>query len=532
MRNIIITIILLVLAALMSVMYFRKLNSPGQRPGKVMENIPSNAALIFEYKNDETFYDIFSNNKLLSNLIGDEHIAELTVLKTRLLDNNLLKNLFEGQSLFISVHPQKDTTANLDFLITTSTRVNMGDEIDQLARQKNSDILIHPMQLAGKKGYNVFFNSIKRRFYLLLNDDNTFSASFSQPLVEQAAKYHNENHEKFFVQLSDQQNSNSIANLYVNYSQLVPLFDELFKNKNTDIFRSFRLLYAIGAFSLNYRSDALMFNGISHINNNGPKSYLDIFRYQQPVVNKLKSIFPASLAYSLNFAVSNPVSFETDLLQWQLEAGYNKEKDAIFKRIKTETSINLAAEFAARLGNEFAIVTTRYQEKIGLIQLKNGLNLRPFMVNISKMTNDDMGQFNYDKLPFYLLGDSFSIFRRPYFMIVDNYLIICNSQSGMNEYYKNYTQGNFLAKTSEYVRFDNLQAERSNVSFFINFKNAHDILTEALKPRYARAFAEKGKSWSSYYAAGYQFTASEKDFYTNFYMRLNLPDTAAVETTQ
>lgn len=530
MRNIIMTIVLLVIAVIISVMYFKSLNPPGQQSGKVMGNIPADAALIFEYKNDQGFYDIFKNNSLLTTLIGDEKSAELQDLKVSILDNPLLKSLFDGQSLFISLHPQKPNDS-IDFLITTSSTANIGDELDQIARQKNGKVLIHGMQLAGAKAYNIYLNDTKRRFYLVLNDDKTFSASFSQQLVESAAKYKKEKHEKYFVQLSDQQNSNSIANLYVNYKQLSPLFDQLFIAKNTDIFRSFRMLSAIGAFSLNYKSDALMFNGISHMQEQEPKSYLDIYRYQQPTPNKLKSIFPASTAYSINFAISDPVKFELNLFQWQLQAGFSAEKKAVFNRIKKENSIDLNKEFVNLLGNEFAIITTRYQEKIGLVQVKNGLNLRPFMVNISNMVNDDMGLFNYDKLPFFLLGDAFSVFKRPYFMIADNYLIICNSQSALTEYYKNYTKGNFLSKSDEFTRFDNLQAERSNVSFFINFKNAAAILKDDLKPAYARAFAQKQAGWNNYYAAGYQFTASDKDFYTNFYMRLNQPDTTALAGT-
>lgn len=524
MRNIIATLVLLIIAVMISVLYFNNLNSPGKQSGKVMGNIPADAALIFEYKNDQGFYDIFKNNALLNTLIGEQKSAELKDLKANILDNQLLNPLFNGQSLFISIHPQKDST-DIDFLITTSATANIGDELDQIAKKPNSKALIHQMEISGKKGYNIYLSNIKRRFFLIANYDNTFSGSFSKSLVEAAAKYRNEQHDKFFVQLSDQQNSTSIANLYINYKQLSPLFDQLFKSKNSDIFRSFRLLSAIGAFSLNYKSDALMFNGISHVQEQGTKSYLNIFRYQQPTPNKLKSIFPATTAYSLNFSVSDPVKFENDLFQFQTNAGVSEERKTILARIKKETSINLDTEFMNLLGNEFAVITTRYQEKIALVQVKNGLNLRPFMVNISNMVNDDMGQFNYDKLPYFLLGDAFNVFRKPYFMIADNYLFICNSQSGLREYYNNYTKGNFISKTDEFIRFDNLQAERSNVSFFINFKNAVQILKSGLKLQYAKAFEDKKSGWNDYYGAGYQFTSSEKDFYTNFCMPMNEPDT-------
>lgn len=519
-KQIITTLILLVIAVIITVMYFNNLNPPGQQSGKVMKSIPADAAMIFEYKNDQSFYDIFKNNKLLGTFIGDQKSAELNDLKNALLDNPLLKGLFGGQSVFISLHPQK-STEYIEFLITTSSTENIGDHLDQVSKENNKGMLIHQMMFNGKPGYNIYLNQSKKRFYLVLDGENIFSASFSRQLVEAAARYHDEGHDRFFAQLSDQQNSNSIANLYINYAQLSPLFDQIFKSKNTDICRDFRLLPALGALSLNYKSDALMFNGMSHIEEHKPKSYLSLFRYQQPTENQLKDIFPATTAYSLNFAVSDPVKFESTLLDWQSQNGINNEEKATFNKIKTETGVDLMKAFTNLLGNEFAVITTRYQEKLAIIKLKNGLNLRPFMVNISKMVTDDIGQFNYDKLPYYLLGDAFGVFKRPYFMIADNYLLLCNSQAGLTEYYKNYTNANFLSKNEQYISFDNLQAPRSNVSFFIHFKNASQLLKQQLKLNYAQAFSDT-IGWNNYYAASYQFTSSEKDFYTNFYMKLNM----------
>ncbi len=518
-KQVITTLILLIIAVVITVMYFKNLNAPGQRPGKVMNSIPADAALIFEYKNDQSFYDIFKNNKLLTTLIGDQKSTELNDLKNALLENPLLKSLFDEQSVFISLHPQKNKD-EIEFLITTSSTANIGDYLDQVSKENNNGMLIHQMMFNGKPGYNIYLNQSKKRFYLVIDGNNVFSASFSQAIVEAAARYHDESHDRYFTQLSDQQNSTSIANLYVNYLQLPSLFDQLFRDKNTEIFRNFRLFPALCALSLNYKSDALMFNGISHISGQDPKGYLNLFRYQQPTDNRLKDIFPATTAYSINFAVSDPVKFENTLFQWQLQNGFNNDKKATFNKIKNETGVNLSKEFTNSLGNEFAVITTRYQEKIAIIHLKNGLNLRPFMVNISNMVTDEVGQLNYDKIPFYLLGDAFSVFRRPYFMIADNYLLLCNSQVGLMEYYKNYTKANFLSKKEQYISFDNLQAPKSNVSFFIHFKNASQLLKQQLKLIYAQAF-DNNQGWNNYYAASYQFTSSDKDFYTNFYMRLD-----------
>ncbi len=522
-RHVILTVILLLCTGAVTFLYFNNINFSGQRSGRVMSAIPSGAALVFEYKNDQEFYDIFNNNNLLTTLISEQRSAELADLKISVLQNPTIKALFAGQSIFISIHPQKDS---LEFLITTSASKRINDELNKFTTQKSADLMVTTTTFAGKAGFVIDLLKSKRKLYLVNQNDNIFSAGFSKQLVEGAATYHNQKHEDVFVQMTDQQNANSIANLYVNYLELDPLFDVLFKNKNNDLFRSFRQLPAVASLNLNYKSDALMFNGVSHIRGNEPNSYLSLFRYQQPTANKLKDIFPATTAYSVNFAVSDPVKFENNLFQWGQQTGINTERKAVLNRIQRETAVDLAKEFVNVLGNEFAIITTKYQEKLAIVKLTNGLQLRPFMVNISTMVNGDAGQFNYDKLPLFLLGDAFGIFRRPYFIIADNYLFLCSSQTGLMEYYRNYTNGNFLSNNPDYRRFDNLQAEKSNVSFFIQFKNAQELLLAQLEQNYAGAFATKNSSWNNYYAAAYQFTAADKDFYTNFYMRLNIPDTA------
>ncbi|WP_295651804.1 hypothetical protein [uncultured Mucilaginibacter sp.] len=528
-RNLIITLILLIAAIGISVTYFRNLNPPGQRSGKVMNNIPLDATLVFEYKNDDSFYDIFKGNSLLTNLIGNDRTTELQELKAHLLDNELLKPLLDGSSIFISLHPQPGNGA-LDFLITASGNDKLSGYIDKLLQRPDSTgMVIRPLNIAGKPGFNIYLNGIKRNLFLVADGDNTVSASFSQHLVEEAVAYREKKHEQVFAQLSDQQNENSVANLYVNYLQLAPLFDALFINKNGDIFRTFKTLPAFGALTLNYKNDALMFNGISKVQGADTKSYMGLFRYQQPQENHLKDIFPATTAYSINFAVSDAVKYENNLFQWQVANGYSIEKGALFSRVKKETGVELTKAFMDMLGPEFAVITTKYQEKIGLVKIKNGLQFRPYMVNISKMATEDMGQFNYDKLPFYLLGDAFSIFRRPYFMVVDNYLMLCNSEVGLKEYYSNYTAGKFLTKDEEYRNFDNIQAERSNVSFYINFKNALQLLKTDLKPQYAQAFDTDKGGWNTYYGAAFQFTASENNFYTNFYMQVKKPDSLKVK---
>jgi hypothetical protein len=523
-RLIVIALILIAATAYITVKYFKNLNTSGMHAGNVMRTIPDNAAIVFEFTNEKSFYDIYTGNTLLSNFIGEEKISELDTVRNVLFGNATLNPLFNGRNVFVSVQPSQNN--QLDLLLTVSAGKDIDlTEFDKLAKQRKTGMLITPLKIGDKHGYNIYFNSLKKRFYIINIDANIFAGSFSKELITQNANYKADKEKQAFMLLPDQQNSNSLANLYVNYQHLDPLFAQLFKNSNTDIFKPFRLLPALAALNLNFKNDAVMFSGYTNIQTHKAGTYLNVFANQQPVTNQLKELYPSTTAYALNLSASDPVKFSADLSDFQNKAGLQTEKDALFAKIKTETGINLKQEFAQLLGSEFAVITTRYQEKIAVITVKNGSKLQPFMTNISRMITDDVGQFNYAKLPYFLLGDAFNAFRKPYFRIIDNYLILANSTKELDSYNDTYFNRKFLNKTEQYVKFDNLLAERSNVAFFIHFKNAQPILKYGLKDEFYFAYKNNSLSWKNFYAASYQFAATDKNFYTNFCLLQNMPDT-------
>ncbi|MBC7400803.1 MAG: hypothetical protein H7289_12755 [Mucilaginibacter sp.] len=523
MRRLIITTIILFMAAIaITVVYFKNLNTPGLHTSQTMGNIPDNASLVFEFNNDDGFYDIFKGNTLFAAVIGKQQLNELDTLRSQLLGNPALQKSFTGQNTFISLHPLKDNTVALLVTIAATKGFNPAD-IDKLPGQSNKGLLVSLVTIYGKKGYAIYSGALKKRFYLVNKEDGIFTGSFSKELIEQSVRYTPSKDKKQFLKLPDQQNSNSLANLYINYNQLSPLFDVLFKNKNTDIFKSFKLLPALAALNLNFKSDALLFTGFSNIERDQPAGYLNLFANQQPVVNQLKDIFPSTTAYSLSFAVSNPKQFKTDLSNWYVKAKLQHEKDSVFNKVKKETGINLITEFNQVLSNEFAVVTTRYMEKYAIIALTDGEAFKPVMMNISRMTTNKIGQFNYNKLPYFLLGDAFSLFNHPWFMIVDNYLILANSESELKSYSDTYINHKFQSKIQQYSQFNNLVAERSNVAWYINFKNAQPILKRDLSDEFYHDFEINEMGWENFYAASYQLIAADKNFYTSFCMNLNQP---------
>jgi len=527
-RLIIATVLLVAATALVTVVYFRHLNISGKHANLALRTIPNDAYLIFEFNNDKDFYDIFATDKLFPNVLGEDKEEELVALRKLFLQNQLLQKYFAYQDIFVSFHPQKDNT--IDFLLTASVTQEFGEEVlDQLAKQQKNGMVVTPINLGGKTVYEVYLSTIKKRFYLVNKEDHTLSGSFSKELIENCAKYDYRKEKESFVLLPDQQRSTSLANLYVNYQAFNPLAEQLFQNKNFDIFRSFRQFPAFAALSLNFRTDALLFNGLSQPETRGADNYLDLFSDQQPVLNRLKEIYPSTTAWFTNFAVSDPSKFESRLADLQSKSNFYDEKTQILAKVKKETGVRILKEFSHLLGNEFAIVTTHYHEKIGIIQITDGLRLLPFLTNISKMNSDNSGQFSYEKLPQIFLGEPFSLFKRPYFRLIDNYLILANSASELASYNDMYTNRKFLPKTDGYNDFNNLVAERCNIAFFIQFKNALQLFKQTMKPTVYQDVSKSDPGWKNFYGASWQLSAADKNYYTNFCMRLN-SDTSTTKT--
>ncbi len=526
-KHIIITLILLALTAYVTVVYFKNLNSPENHAGSVISAIPDSAPLIFEFNNDDSFYDIFKGDSLFSAVAGKTIIGQLDTLRQQVLQNPLLSKYFAGQNLFVSIHPSQGK--KLELLLTLSaTKEFSFNVINALAKNPNSGLVIASMQPGVKHGYSIYIKALRKPFYLVVKDETVLSGSFSDELARQAAVYKPQKNKTSFILLPDQQNANSLANLYVNYSQLDPLFNVIFKNGNTDIFKTFRMLPGFAALSLNYRKGALMFDGTTSVSKAGAASYLNLFINQQPMVNHLKDIFPSTAAYSTDFCISDQLKFNLDLGKLYAKAGLKSEEDKLFSKIQAETGIDLQNRFTGLLGNEFAIVTTRYFEKLAIIDIKDGPKMNSLLMNVSKITDVNSGQFIYDKLPFFLLGDAFGVFKHPYFLIIDNYLILANSTSELKSYNDSYLNRKFLNKNDQFRQFDNLVSEQSNVAFLLILKNAEPIFNRDMSSDFLKALQNGQPGWSNFYAASWQFSSVDKNFYTSFCLKLKT-DTSLVK---
>lgn len=504
MRKIILlTVFLFISAISVTAFYFSKLRLPGQNTANVINQIPADAALVFEFKNDPEFYGLFKDNTLLTSFIGQKKTSEL-----QYLHRHLFSKFFNQQSIFISLHPVINLK-NIDLLLST----NLAGKATVQSILKENFVKFQVEKTGSNELITADFPAIKEAFYIS-SKANVLAGSFNKKLLVKFLDDKNKENSSF-KQLPNQQNKNSIADLYINYKQLPVLMNQLFKNQNNTIFRLLNGFSANASLSLNYKSDALLFNGYTQ-SDTSISSYLNLFLKQDQAKNMLKNIYPQNTASAVNFAFNNSGQFFKELDQWQNTEF--RQKKILFDQVKKETGISVQNIFRKQLGNEFAVLTTSENENLAIIQLRNGSELESYLQNFSLNPNTYLMQLKYLNLPFYLLGEPFRNFKQPYFAVMDNFLFLAESENGLKHYLNRYHQQQFQNKDGQYLSFNALQADQSNVSFFVNLQNSKVLMKNLLRPDFAKDW-QQHSGWNSYYALSLQFTASEKSFYTNFYLQ-------------
>ncbi len=517
MRKIILLTVLLFIAAItVTGFYFSKIRLTGQDTANVINQIPHDAALVFEFKNDPEFYNLFQESSLLTSFIGQKKAQELQYLHDHLIKQTALAAAFGNRNIFISLHP-KINSKTIDLLLTTNAdgRADLQQSLNALTRQTGGTLKAE--KIGNEIVLQLNFPALKEVFYFT-NNAGVVAGSFSKGLLLSFLNQKPENKIFGFTQLSDQQNKNSIADLYVNYQQFPVLFKQLFRDQQDDFFRFLSGFPASATLSLNYKSDALLFNGYTQSDTNA-SAYLSVFLKQQPIKNTIKTVYPINTASAVSFAFGQPSAFLKALDDWQTRLHQNLKAKALFNQIEKETGVSIQSVFRNQLGKEFAVITTSENEKIALIKVKNGAELEPYLRNTSLDPEAEKTRLKYENVLYYLLGEPFLYFKQPYFVLIDNFLLLSNSQTGIDRYLENYHQQHFLYEDQRYYTFNELLAEQSNVSFFIHLPNAYRNLKRNLQPDFSKTFNPKNFGWGNYDAAALQFTASENKFYTNFYLR-------------
>lgn len=511
-----ITTVLLLAVFSVAYLYFSSLTGDSRNNDKTLAAIPSDASLIFNFSNDRSLYDIFKDYTVFDAITGNNKKKELSWLKTLLLDNRDLYSATQGQKVFVSFHPIPSDSLQFLWVMPLQEDLELAEIQDVIVKQDDNQVKI-------TKSPDVSFlevrnSAIDDTFYIGI-DQGIARGSFSKDLLLSSLDKNGKKISKEYIsEINDamQKGDDALASLFINHGK--PGFMKPFFAENpTGNFGLFSSFPAYADLHLNYKSDALMFNGITRITDRH-NGYLNLFLKQKPAKNTIKKILPYNVSNAICYGLSDYNLFNTELKRL---FGIRKELVSLNEQMQlivTETGVNPDRDIKKLWGNEFSNIQLSTFENLAVIRISNGRQLQFFLDPLSAAYSDAIKKMNYDNLFYYYFGDPLKRYSNPYFAITDNLVIISNSPGTVQRFLNDYNNDRLLYNNESFTRFDQLVADQSNISFLLQLKNSGNLLQSLLKRDYSQILKNEGYGINKFYGLSYQLTSNTEHFFTNFYL--------------
>lgn len=511
-------IISVLLIAVFSVayLYFSSLTVDSRNNDRILAAIPSGASMIYQFSNDKSMFEIFRDCPVFEDLTGTSAMRDLSWLKSLLLDNPRLEEATGTRKIFLSLHATASGSISCLWLMPLKKELAAAD-LENLLKE-NKDISISTAVSEGNTLLSIKNIASGQTFYLN-TDHGLAKGSFSKELLLQSLDNSSKKISPEFIRkISDPglNDEDALASLFINHDD--PGFiKSLFRQSPVGNFAALSNFPAYSGLSINYKSDALTFNGISEIKK-GSDDYAGIFLNQSPVKNTIKRVMPYNLSNSIAYGLSDYPRFHQDLKQ--LFAG-RKELDTLDKQmalITKETGINPDRDIKNLWGNEFSTIQLSTYENLALIRSGNGRRLEFFLDPLSSVYSGQVRKINYANLFYYYFGDPLERYSKPFYAITDNLLILSNSPTSVQRFLNEYNSGRSLFKSETFTQFDQLVADQGNISFFYHFSNSRVLMNSLLKRSYSNILDSREYGYRDFYGISFQLSSNRDEFFTNFYI--------------
>jgi len=510
-----ITVALLIAVVSVAYLYFSKINVKSRSNNRILSEIPSDATVVFQHQNDQSLYDIFKEYTIFDTIAGPLKKEEIHWLTNFIVNNTALNSVISGQKVFLSFHPSKSDSIHFLWSMQLKESLNE-DEIRKIISSDTSNQIVTSQET----GQNIFLiknKTLNRTFYFAI-DEGISRGSFNKEILFRSLDKNSEKINPEFIKTINEgvrKDENALANLFIKYERqgfLQPFFKNDL-NGNFEIFQSFS---GFSSLTLNYKSDDLIFNGLTNISEK-KNNYISLFLSQTPVKNTIKRILPYNTSNSLVYGLSSYKTFHNELRNLLKE---KKELDTLNKqmgRITFETGVNPDRDIKKLWGNELSTVQLSTYENLAIIKVTNGTQMQFYLEPLSTTYSETIRKINFESLFYYYWGDPLKKYVKPFYIITDNLLIMSNSPGTLQRYLKDYNSERFLIKTDAFTQFDQLVGDQSNISFILHFNNSASILKNLLKKNYAENFSSDQNGIKDLYAFSYQLTSNKNHFFTNFY---------------
>ena len=519
--------------------------------------VPKDAMYIIETDNPVDSWKRFSKSDIWKFLKKQKYFASIQknadYLDSILHENSTLLSLFGDRDLLISAH--KTSSKDYDFLFLLNLKKGSKIGIVEQTIEKvleTSGYKVNIAEFKNKSIITAFDRATKETMYFSVVQ-NYMLFSYSGQLIENSIM-EVENPvlgmDANFLKVYNETSEDGICKLYLNYNFLDD-FMQCYSNEPNQMIKDLSNILFYSGFKVEVEDEYCSLEGYTNINDS-IDSYLKALMLSGKGEITTQKILPSRTAvfYSLGFE-NGPKFYRNLLTVLQLDANAYDEFESNKKRIEKLLKIDVERDMMSWVDNEVAYAEneaskyTEHFDDIMVVMKANDIEYArerlDFIVEqVKKRTPAKFRKADYKNYEIKFLdikgvfkmffGKLFSKIERPFYTIIDNYVIFSNNPRTIVSVIEDYETGNTLAKSEEFDDFIDKFNKQSTVFSYISSNKQFPLMLKKMDATTRKSSLENETYFRSFPQVGFQITEKEDKFYTN--VRLNFleykPDTSEI----
>ncbi|MBB2145253.1 hypothetical protein GM921_07145 [Pedobacter sp. LMG 31464] len=506
MKRIYITLGVLLLGMIaMAYLYFSNLNTETNAGDLSLNAVASNSSIVFSFENDKSFYEILSGQELFQHILGESKAKSFKSLRENLISQPEINKAIDGQKVYVGVlagegnqvdylisaqlkpssEPQKIVVA----LNSQKAKINKIGDIYQLTFVDSTTCFL------GIKDLLVVISNTPKVIQNILKEQRSTDPTFAN-----------------YIKSNSRFNKNTLANLYINFNKVPFLLKNILNSNINGELNIFNKQNSFAALSYNFSREKLLFNGNTDVND--LNSYYKLFTTvpEQKIV--IDNILPQKTANYTIYTINDYKSWFENLTAWFAKRKTSENVPKNIKAINQKYRLDLNEIFPKYFKNQFVTFQLGSGEKFGAIALVNGEKVSQLLLDLSADYAPDVKIFKESNIPYSFFGDPFKKFERPFYTIIDNYMVMANNASSIQVFLSRYKNNELLIHDENYTDFRDQLSSSATISFYVNNKNSADIFGRNLKSPYFKQYQSK-TGFKEFDAFCYQLSGDNGKFLSN-----------------
>ncbi len=481
---IIITVIVLLVGGFAGYLYF---GNSGNRDAFSL--MPDDAIFIVETQNLNEGWEALSTSNVWKHLMENSMFEDINKsaesVDAIMKGNKTVELLLKDRLMIVSSHMV--SKSDYDFLfvvdIENASKLSFMTEVLGLFDYtvKNRDYNeIEITELIDEK--------TKEKLSIAIVE-NLIVGSYSSKLVEKAIDQkdkNNWNSDDRFIHLKDKINSSNLFKFYLNYSQ-IDEYIRCYINEDSELVNSISEMISYTAFNADFENEEISLNGYTNLPDS-LSSYLNAISKVKPGKMRAYELLSNKTALYFSMCFDDYDNFYNELeKQFALDSANFESLNKKVNRVERLLKVDLKRDFFSWIGTEIAFSkseptsTAREEDVIVAINTNNvdsaTIGLDRLITQIKKRTpakfeteiyrNYEIKHLDINGFFKMFFGKLFKKLKKPYFTIIEDFVIFSNSKESLREVVDNYIKGNTLSRKESFMDFKDSFEDKSNVSVFV-----------------------------------------------------------------